>query len=139
MTEMSAHYFKLRPDLSEVVGEHKVMASSVGPNGEAWLLLVSSGFEKEPFGREARKGFAIFPFSKPVNHYPATFVRFDGHVLQRTELSEVDIAFPSVQPLPNGEILLVGARCHYRQGNPEENGAVFSRTGEVVRRFVLGD
>jgi len=139
MTEMTAHDFKLRADLSEVVGDHKIIASSVGPNGEACLLLVSPKFEKAPFEREARKGFAIFPFSKRVNHYPATFVRFNGHVLQRTELSEVDIAFPSVQPLPNGEILLVGARCHYRQGNPEENAAVFNRTGEIVRRFVLGD
>jgi hypothetical protein len=135
-----AHFqFQLKADLSKVIGEKKVVASSIGPNGEACLLLVDPVYEKTPFGREERKGFASFPISKLENHYPATFVRFDGGVLQQTELPEVDITFPAVQPLPNGEILLVGARCHYRDGNPEQNAAIHDSQGRVARRFVLGD
>ena len=133
------YQFQLKADLSEVVGERKVVASSIGPSGEACLLLVDPAHEKSPFGREERKGFASFPFSKPKNHYPATYIRFDGGVLEQTELPEVDIAFPTVQPLPNGEILLVGARCHYRDGDPEQNAAIHDSKGRVARRFVLGD
>ncbi len=49
------------------------------------------------------------------------------------------MAFPSIQPLPEGEILLVGARCHFRNGDPEQNAVVFNQSGVVNRRFVLGD
>jgi hypothetical protein len=132
--------FENRGDLKAIVGEHKIIASSIGPSGDATLLTVDAKYEKEPSGREERKGFAIFPFSKAKQHYPATFIRFDGRkTLQKTELAEVEITFPSVQPLPNGEILLVGARCYYRDGDPDKNASVFSQDGKLQRRFVLGD
>lgn len=132
--------FEQRGDFSAAIGRNKVIASSIGANGEAVLLTVAPEFEETALGREERKGFAIFPFSKAKRHYPATFIRFDGsEVLQKTELAEVEIAFPSAQPLPNGEVLLVGARCHYRNGDPEKNAAVCGEDGKVLRRFVLGD
>lgn len=132
--------FEQRADFSAVIGKNKITASSIAANGEAVLLTVAPEFEKTAFGREERKGFAIFPFSKAKRSYPATFVRFNGReVLQKTDLAEVEVAFPSVQPLPNGEVLLVGARCHYRNGDPEKNASVFSQDGKLLRRFVLGD
>ena len=136
---MIKHQFRLKADLAAVVGSQKIIASSIGPTGEACMLVVAPKYEKEPFGCEERNGFAIFPFSKPKRSYPATFIRFDGGLIQRTELLNVNIAFPSVQPLPNGEVLLVGARCHYRKGDPEQNAIVCSPEGEIVRSFVLGD
>lgn len=132
--------FEQHADFSTVIGENKIIASSIAANGEAVLLIVAPEFEKAAFGREERKGFAIFPFSKAKRYYPATFIRLNGReVFQKTELTEVEIAFPSVQPLPDGEVLLVGARCHYRDGDPEKNAVVFSRDGKVLRRFVMGD
>jgi hypothetical protein len=127
-------------DFSAIVGKDKIIASNVAANGEAVLLTVAPKFEKAAFGREERKGFAVFPFSKAKRHYPATVIRFSGsEVVQKCELTEVEIAFPSVQPLPDGEVLLVGGRCHYRDGDPEENALVFNRDGKIQRRFVLGD
>ena len=132
--------FEQRADFSAVIGKSKIVASSIATNGETVLLTVAPEFEKAAFGREDQKGFASFPLSKAKRHYPATFIRFNGReVLQKIELAEVEIAFPSVQPLPDGEVLLVGARCHYRDGDPEKNAVVFSRDGKVLRRFVLGD
>ena len=132
--------FAQRADFSGIIGKSKIIASSIAANGEAVLLVIAPEFEKVAFGREERKGFAIFPFSKAKQGYPATFIRFNGReVLQKTELSEVEIAFPTAQPLPNGEILLAGARCHYRDGDPEKNASVFSQDGKLLRRFVLGD
>jgi hypothetical protein len=132
--------FNQRADLSTIVGENKIIAASIGSNDEIVLLTVAPEFEKDPFGRDERNGHAIFPSSKAKRNYPATFIRFDGHkVLQKTELAEVDIAFPHIQPLLEGDVLLVGARCHYRDGDPEKNAIVFGRDGKVLRRFVLGD
>jgi hypothetical protein len=132
--------FDQRANFTEIIGKSKVIASSVAANGEAVLLTVSPEFEKVAFGRVERKGFAIFPFSKAKRYYPATCIRLnDREVLQKIELTEVEIAFPFVQPLPDGEVLLVGARCHYRDGDPEKNAVVFSRYGKVLRRFVMGD
>jgi hypothetical protein len=132
--------FRLHGDLSSITGENTIVASSIGPGGEAVLLTVAPEFESAPFGREERKGFASFPFSKAKLHYPATCFRFDGReVLQRVELPQVEIAFPKIQPLPNGDVLLVGARCHYRDGDPEQNATVFCQSGNVQRQFVLGD
>src|SRR5205823_7992939 len=93
----------------------------------------------ELFGRDERKGFASFPLSKVRRNYPAVFIRVDRNVIQETELTEVESAFPFVQPLPDDEILIVGARCHFRKGNPEQNAAVYSPQGELLRQFVLGD
>ena len=132
--------FNQRADLSTIVGRNKIIASSIGLNDEIVLLTVAPEFEKDPFGRDERNGHAIFPSSKSKRHYPATFIRFDGReVLQKTELAELDIAFPHIQPLPDGDVSLVGARCYYRDGDPEKNAIVFSRDGKVLRRFVLGD
>jgi hypothetical protein len=96
--------------------------------------------EKNAFGQNEQKAFATFPHSKAETHYPVTFLRLeDGELLQRSNLSEVELAFPSVQPLPNDEILVVGPRCHYRNGDPEKNAVVFDADGKILRRFVLGD
>ena len=56
------HHFILKSAFAEIVRDQKIIASSIGPNGEACLLTVSPQFENEPFGREERNGLAIFPF-----------------------------------------------------------------------------
>jgi hypothetical protein len=138
---MTEHFqFEQRSEFPDAVGDKKVIASSVGPNGEAVLLAVERKFEKDPFSREERKGFAIFPYSRAKQSYPATLLRLDGHqVIQSVELEDVEIAFPSVQPLTNGEIVLVGARSHFLKSGPEKNAVVYSGDGKVLRRFTLGD
>ena len=78
---MKMRQFEVKADLSEVLGDLKVVASSIGPDGELCLLLVAEKFEKQPFGREEKNGFAIFPFSKARNHYAGLFIRFNGQVL----------------------------------------------------------
>ena len=136
---MRKETFELAADLSEVIGGRKIISATVGPRGEACLLLVEEKFEAMAFGRVEQKGFASFPLSRAERGYPATFLRFRDGVLQETDLAAVEIAYPTAQALPNDEILLVGARCDYRKGDPEKNGTVFGGDGMVARRFVLGD
>src|ERR1044071_7094291 len=114
--------FDPRADFSKIIGENKIIAASINAQGEAVLLTVAPKYEKDPFAQRVGKGLAIFPLSKAKRHYPATFLRSDGQkVLQRTELVQVEIAFPYIQSLPNGEVLLAGARCEYRNGDREKN------------------
>jgi hypothetical protein len=130
--------FTPRFDFSEIIGNKTIISSSVGQNGEAVVLAVEKKFAKEPFGRNEQK-FGSFPLSKPKHSYPAVFIRCDGELIQQTELADVEIAYPFIQPLPAGEILVVGGRCDFRNGNPEQNAAVYGPDGALRRKFVLGD
>jgi hypothetical protein len=56
-----------------------------------------------------------------------------------TELSGVSVAHPSVQPLPDGQVLLVGARCQWHPAGPDRNAVIYDDAGQVVRESTLGD
>jgi hypothetical protein len=133
------YQFEQRAEFLDIVGKNKIIAASIGPSGEAVLLTVAPEHEKTPFGRHEQGG-ASFPSSRAEQCYPATFLRFDGNkLIQRTELAQIEVSFPQVQPLPNGEVLLVGSRCQYCDGDPEKNAAVFNAHGKMLRQFTLGD
>jgi hypothetical protein len=131
--------FEERADLASIVGNNCIIDCRVGAHGEAVLLIVPVKYKDVAFGRKKSAG-GIFPFSKAARGYPATFIRVDlkGNI-EKTELQAVEVAFPYVQPLPGGNVLLVGARCHCRDGDPEKNAFVFDQSGKILRQFTLGD
>jgi hypothetical protein len=131
--------FRLMADLEGVVGGDRIISATIGPEGDACLLSVAPEDEHIALGRETGKGGATFPLSRAKSSYRARFIRCRETILQQTELSGIEQAFPTVQPLMNGEILLAGARCRFQDEDPEENGVVFDRNGRAVRRFILGD
>ncbi|HUS34759.1 MAG TPA: hypothetical protein VM680_05350 [Verrucomicrobiae bacterium] len=136
---MTNDLFPLVHDLSDIVGHQKIISASIGPHGEACLLLTAPENEAIAYGRKEQKGFASFPLSIARKYFPATFIRYDGNLLQQTPIAAVQQAFPSVQPLTNQEILIIGARCDFRNGKPEKNATVFDGAGNALRQFVLGD
>ena len=73
------------------------------------------------------------------NSFSASFLRFNGTLQQQARIPAVQQAYPTAHPLPDEEILVVGSRCHFRNGTPETNATVFDRAGNLVRQFVLGD
>jgi hypothetical protein len=139
MVALMSESFQLVADLGRVVGSDKIISASIGPEGDACLLTVAPEDEDIALERETGKGGATFPLSRPKSSFRAKFIRYRDGILQKTEVAGVEQAFPTVQPLMNGKILLVGARCRFRDGDPENNGVVFDRAGKEVRRFVLGD
>ncbi|MEU6799150.1 hypothetical protein ABZ907_46305 [Nonomuraea wenchangensis] len=49
------------------------------------------------------------------------------------------LAHPIAQPLPDGNVLLVGGRCSWRNGAAECNAAIYDADGKRRRVGVLGD
>jgi hypothetical protein len=56
-----------------------------------------------------------------------------------THLSGLPVAHPLVQSLPDGQVLVVGARCWWRPSGPDRNSVVFDHEGVVLAEHTLGD
>lgn len=50
-----------------------------------------------------------------------------------------EIQHPIVQPLPDGRVLVVGARCKWSPDGVDPNALVFDQAGQVVASAVFGD
>lgn len=131
---------KLRADLtSKFVGQLPA-SISVGPAGELIVLLVDAAAEEALRERDEQPGWASFPRSRTRRPVNATMLRYDDTGASHTPLSDVALAFPRLQPLPGGETLVVGTRCHrLEDGTAERNAQVFGMDGSLRREFVLGD
>ncbi|WP_309110783.1 hypothetical protein [Saccharothrix sp.] len=121
-----AHHAPVEP----VVDGDVMVSATVGPQGELvvlWcdpaLLSVLSSRQRKPGSTKARRTHKV----RVTAHHP------DPVVL--TEISDIDLDFPTAHPLPDGEVLLVGARV--RGSAP--NAVVYDSEGRVVRRADLGD
>lgn len=53
--------------------------------------------------------------------------------------TELAIEHPDVQPLPNGRVLVAGARCRWSSTGVAPNAFVLDQTGQVVASAVFGD
>jgi hypothetical protein len=52
---------------------------------------------------------------------------------------ELAVEHPIVQPLPDGRVLVVGARCRWSPDGVAPNALVFDQAGQVVASAVFGD
>ncbi len=52
---------------------------------------------------------------------------------------EPEFQHPIVQPLPDGRVLVVGARCRWSPDGVDPNALVFDQAGQVVASAVFGD
>ncbi|UKD54662.1 hypothetical protein L3Q65_43530 [Amycolatopsis sp. FU40] len=99
------------------------ISESIGPFGE--LMAVWSA----PADRTAR-----FSEVRPVRvtvHVPEMAVA--------ARIADLRLAHPSVQPLPEGRVLLVDARCAWRSEGPDRNAVVYDCDGEAVAEQTFGD
>ena len=54
-------------------------------------------------------------------------------------IAELPVAHPLVQDLPDGEFLVVGARCFWQEEGPERNALLVDPEGAVRHEATLGD
>ncbi|TCP48570.1 hypothetical protein EV191_110130 [Tamaricihabitans halophyticus] len=103
-------------------GDVRVCAS-IGPSGEALALW-------------AANPEAATQSSLPVR------ARISTHTAATTSSTPIDwrpSAHPMIQPLPDGRVLVVAARCQWRHAGPEQNAVTYDSTGQVCAEQTLGD
>jgi hypothetical protein len=119
-----------------------VVAMSVDHRGHVLLLVVDPDVAERVLARvEVPPGGASFPITRVDNPYRAVVVEHDGVQIVRTvTLAEEVLAFPRVQSLPGGEVLVVGARCWRSEaGIAERNARVYDERGQLLSEFTAGD
>ncbi|MFI7463159.1 hypothetical protein [Nonomuraea sp. NPDC049646] len=82
---------------------------------------------------------ASFPCSRTAAPVPLHVATYCPHLAGSVSIARHSQAHNHVQPLPDGAVLLVGARCRLRDGAAESNAAVYDADGKLLRRGVLGD
>jgi hypothetical protein len=117
-------------DLSPPGSDDVLVTASVGPDGRAVALWTTEA------GRQALWSRHRGSFPRPVPSRPVA-VRVtvnDPAVLSTTTIPALNLAFCSVQPLPEDRLLIVGAR---RGSRP--NGGIFDADGRQVAECDFGD
>jgi hypothetical protein len=56
-----------------------------------------------------------------------------------TQISDLNLAYPFVQPLPGDRVLVVGARSAWRPVAADRNAVIYDAEGRAVAEDVLGD
>lgn len=129
-----------RANLVDVIGNLEPICLSVSHNDEALILLAEQQDVDVVHGFDVEPGWATFPHSKSMQHYDGTVIIHDGHSYRSETVKDVGVAYPHLQMFPDGEILLVGARCwREADGTRETNALVYHSGGKLSGDFVLGD
>ncbi|MFD0857346.1 hypothetical protein ACFQ07_34400 [Actinomadura adrarensis] len=115
------------------------MNASIGPSGEAIVLWSAAADLQAVTSTTTQPGWAIFP--DPRAPRPMT-VRVTVHSptpANVTTIHDFPLAHPTVQPLPDGRVLAVGARAKWRQDGPDRNAIIYSADGTALAAETLGD
>ena len=95
------------------------------------LLVVRSGTNGP--------GGVVFPNSRAPRPVSVRVTRHAPELVAVTEIGAFPLAHPHVQPLPEGRVLAVGARCRWRPEGAERNAIVYSPDGSPTTAHTLGD
>jgi hypothetical protein len=116
------------------------MASfSIGPSGEL-LALWSTTLGAEALQPVTEQpGWATFPESKPTASTSVLLTVHDSRIVAALHLEQFPVAYPMIQPLPNGRVLAVGARCNWYPGGPDENAVIYDPEGHIEASGTVGD
>ncbi|MBB5839914.1 hypothetical protein [Kribbella italica] len=127
--------------LEAPAGHGTLVSVGMGPDGPAAVWSSSSG-AADILGRQSTPDGASYAATRTATSPSAVLVRHaaDGSILPEvTVVDRFPVAHPLVQPMPDGGYLIVGARCRWSDGTPEQNAIVYSRDGVVERTGTLGD
>ena len=97
-------------DFTDAAAGRRLLSPNVGPAGEAILLLAHDSDAQVLQGHDVQPGWASFPHSRAK--LPVTteiLIDTPSQPVRSIRLNQLTLAHPLLQPLPDGEILLVGA------------------------------
>ena len=128
MTDTKKIHFDNRIDLKEIFHQYDiepstVVSESIGYDGNIYYLLCNQVCM--------------------INHYALLILYTDwssGNIVhtQYRPLGEYEIFYHFALPIGDN-IIMVGARCQYRNGDPEKNALIISHNNEIIKEFCLGD
>ncbi len=124
----------VRPQRGDVL-----VSASIGPAGELVALWSARKDEAALRSVTTQPGWATFPDPTAARPVAARVSRQTSHEVDVTPLAELTLAHPSVQPLPDRRVLVVGARCRWRSDGPDRNAVVYDSAGRIEARATLGD
>ncbi|CAG0935008.1 hypothetical protein TFLX_03832 [Thermoflexales bacterium] len=122
-------------DLSQELTGLQVVSIAAGPLNDLYVLAA-----RPPIDYQEIVSGAGFPKVNPVHDQDFAVLQVSDTKTTRIEIVRQRWNYHQVQPLPDGEILLVCARSRYRgQDDYDLNARVFSSDGKLKREFLLGD
>jgi len=136
------HHFEHVGALQAPAGFDQLITVSVGPDGGPVALWARPADQADIQGRYEGGGGATFPETRTSSRPRVALASYSTRSIVPQHLVSVDdlpVAHPLVQPLPNGEFLVVGGRCAWRPEGPERNALIVGSDGTINRKGTLGD
>ncbi len=119
-------------------GEERVTAS-IGPDGNLVALWAAAQDRPAFSATTTQAGGARFPEPRASRSATARVSIHAPEPATAAELPGLPLAHVTVQPLPQGRVLVVGARSRWRPEGPDRNAIVYDADGAVVAEETLGD
>jgi hypothetical protein len=115
------------------------VSASVGPAGEA-IALWSGADESEALrSATVQPGWATFPDPRTPRPVTARVTVHRPNETIVTDVPELNLAHPRVQPLPDSRVLIVATRCRWRTNGPDLNAIILEARGRVIAEHTIGD
>jgi hypothetical protein len=124
-------------DLSPFLDGGELVALDLGPDGQLYAAIALEPLDYRSTG--AAGSFAKATPAKPQTYRVLAF--YEGQLTLDLLIARERFNIHHIQPLPDGELLLAGARSDYhgQEGSPDRNGRVYSAEGHLLRELLLGD
>lgn len=123
-------------------GFDSLITVSVGPDGIPVAMWAKEQDQGDLAGRYEGPGGATFPETRTSSQPRVALTRHEQgqpQPVSTTIVNDLPVAHPLVQPLPDGGMLVVGARCAWRESGPEQNALLVDADGSITRTGTLGD
>jgi SnoaL-like polyketide cyclase len=84
-------------------------------------------------------GWATFPDPRASQPVAARITTYQADSETSIIVAGLPLAYPIVAPLPDGRVVVVGARCRWRPGGPDRNAIIYDTDGRAVTEGTIGD
>ena len=129
----------LRADLTPFLAGRRLVSPSVGPDGVA-VMFVADDEAPESMYRWIIDKENLWQASRLERPRSVDILRYDGVAAAWSQLHDLELAWPLIQPLPGDCLLVVGARSGLLPDDSlEDNAWVYDARGRAIRQFTVGD
>ena len=115
------------------------VCASVGPGNELLLMWAMAYDLASATAVTVKPGGARFPDPKADRPVPAQVSVYSGESVREVILSGMPLAHTTIQPMPDGRILVVGARARWHSDGPDHNAIIYGPDGNALTQATLGD